>query len=325
MSSRAELAPFWRLLESRPRAVAVLREWQDCGDACFRVVEPLLQPRHEAARTFPCGDPLGNPLTIVRHPDGQIVAVDEEDPSRRLELARADVVLYELHLAALRGALCSALGLTIARTPLTPPARDVLLGSWEPQRAVRLPVRCLFPYGEHQLEELVHRRLAADNQTGAMLFTPTRRLWREPLYEAARRQKLLLVPLCEVLAAGDEGFCATASWHEYRQAFLQMVKAAFPASCPKERPRRKRAERAAKIERIRQALVDHFRSARDHAFATAQRGDGAALLPRPSKTILARMAGVQPHDITRCFHDDPQLVRLYAMADNLEDVMRFGR
>ena len=160
---------------------------------------------------------------------------------------------------------------------------------------------------------------------GEILITPTRRLWQQQLRDTACRQKMLLVPLSEVLVAGSDGFQATDSWEKYLRAFCQMVKATFPTNYLRDRPRRKRAERTAKIERIKGALVDHFRSARDHAFSSAQQGEGAELLPRPPKTMLAKMAGVKPHDITRCFRDDPQLVQLYEMADNLEDVMRFGR
>jgi len=319
------LQTFWRFLESRPRSVAVMQEWKDCAGDHFGAVEPLLQPRDETLSTFPNPRPHSGPLTIVRHKDGQIVAVDREDPSYRLELAPEDVVPYELHVPTLRRVVCDALGLDTARTAITPPARDVLLGLWEPQRAVRFPVRFLRCYGRRQLEELAHRRMATGNKPGEMLITPTRRLWQQQLHDTARRQKMLLVPLTEVLAAGSDGFRAAESWEEYLRAFCQMVKATFPSSYLRERPRQKRAERTAKIERIKQALVDHFRSARDHAFSLAQQGEGADLLPRPTKTMLAKMAGVKPHDVTRCFRDDPQLVRLYEMADHLEDVMRFGR
>jgi len=322
------LKTFWRFLESRPRAVAVMREWQGLARDGFCVVEPLLHPRDETLFTFPNPDPFGMPLTIVHHQDGQIVAVDREDPSYRLELEAEDVVPYELHLPALRRAIRGPLGLETARTTVPPSTRDVLLGYWEPQKAARFPVRLLLPYGRRQLEELVHRRIAAGGSTGEILLTPTRRLWDQQLLETEHRPKMLpkilLAPLSEVLAANGNGLDATESWEEYLRAFCQMVRATFPSSYLRKRPR-KRAERAVKIERIRQALVDHFRSARDHAFSTAQHGDGAALLPRPSKTMLAKMASVRPHDITRCFRDDPQLVSLHEMADNLDDVMRFGR
>jgi hypothetical protein len=316
MPSEADLQKFWRFLESRPRSIAVMQEWKDCADACFGAVEPLLQPRAETLFSFPSPRPQGGPMVVVRHGDGQVVAVDRDDPSHRLELTAECIVPYELHLPGLRQVICDALGLATARTQITPPARDVLLGAWEPQNAVRFSVRLLLAYGRQQLAELVRRRMVTDDKEGQILITPTRRLWQEQFENEARRRKVLLVPLSEALLITNDGFQATGAWEQYLRAFCQMVQATFPSNYLRERPRRKRAERTAKIERIKQALVDHFRAARDHAFSSAEQGDGAELLPRPSKTMLAKMAGVKPHDITRCFRDDPQLVRLYAMADN---------
>ena len=74
---------------------------------------------------------------------------------------------------------------------------------------------------------------------GEILITPTRRLWQQQLRDTACRQKMLLVPLTEVLVAGGDGFEATDSWEEYLRAFCQMVKATFPSNYLRDRPRRK--------------------------------------------------------------------------------------
>ncbi len=54
-------------------------------------------------------------------------------------------------------------------------------------------------------------------------------------------------------------------------------------------------------------------------------GDGEELLSRPSKTLLAKMSGVKPYDVTPCFRVELQLGQLLGMAGNEEDVMRFGQ
>jgi hypothetical protein len=90
------------------------------------------------------------------------------------------------------------------------------------------------------------------------------------------------------------------------------------------KPRRKRGTRTAKIEQLRDELKRHLASAADHAIATAESDGGIALLPRPTKTQLAKLAGMSKYDVTRCF-DDPtasELRLLWDTADDLEAVLR---
>lgn len=317
--STASLQAFWRFVESRPRPCAAMEEWKGHVGECFDAVRPLLHPRVRPRFVLPEQPVEDEPLAPLSH-DAEW-AVAHEGASR---LAPEDQVVYELHLSALRRVVCGVLGLDTARTPVGQPVRDLLLGSWEAGRGLRFAARLLLPYGRRQLADLVYRRIA-EAEGGELLFTPTRRPWEQPLHEAARQRKRLLVPLSEVLGINGPTVQATEAWDDYLRRFAQVAEATRGKTGSAQRPRRKRAERAAKIERIREALVAHFRAARDHAFASAQQGDGAELLQRPSKKVLARLAGVQPHDVSRCFRDDPQLVRLYDMADSLEDVMRFGR
>jgi len=51
----------------------------------------------------------------------------------------------------------------------------------------------------------------------------------------------------------------------------------------------------------------------------------AELLSHPSKTLLAKIAGVKPCNVTRCFREDPRIGQLFEMAGNVEDLMCFGR
>ena len=135
---------------------------------------------------------------------------------------------------------------------------------------------------------------------------------------------MLLVALDEVLEIQGDQLKMTEAWTEYLDAFYQMNEVKLSGNYQNKKPRPKRAVRAAKIESIRRALVDHIKAARDYAF-TAKQYDKDPLMPRPNKTKLAELAGVELHDITRCFKDDPQLVRLYNMADSLDDIIAFGK
>lgn len=88
--------------------------------------------------------------------------------------------------------------------------------------------------------------------------------------------------------------------------------------------RQKRATRTANIERLRDELKRHLHAAADHAVATAETNAGITLLPRPSKTNLAKLTGLSKSDVTRCFADPTatELNLLWQTADDLEAVLR---
>ena len=58
------------------------------------------------------------------------------------------------------------------------------------------------------------------------------------------------------------------------------------------RSKRQRESRANVIDTLTQAMEEHLRAARDHAFSLRQSGRPPALLPRPTQEELARMAGI---------------------------------
>ena len=142
---------------------------------------------------------------------------------------------------------------------------------------------------------------------------------------AARTGNMLLVPLSEVVSFEDDGFVETESWEEYLQAFAQMVKLTLPSNYRNKKPNARRASLMAKAEKVRNALVDHIRSARDGVVANMDAGNGLRLVRFLSKTDLAKLAGLSPYHITRCFAADPQLDRLYQIANDPEQLLRFGK
>ena len=44
-----------------------------------------------------------------------------------------------------------------------------------------------------------------------------------------------------------------------------------------------------------------------------------------SPSGLAKLAGLEPYHITRCFQADPQLKQLHEIANDPEQLIRFGR
>lgn len=93
------------------------------------------------------------------------------------------------------------------------------------------------------------------------------------------------------------------------------------------RPSAKRSIRLARIEALKLELIEHIRSARDHAFALVDSGQAPQLLPRPSQAQLGRRADVPPHAVSRCFKDPQahELRLLWDKAIDLEQIMRLDR
>jgi hypothetical protein len=89
----------------------------------------------------------------------------------------------------------------------------------------------------------------------------------------------------------------------------------------------RRSQRALNIERLEKELIEHIKAARDYAWAAVSEGRHPTLLARPLKRQLAKLTGLEPWTVSRCF-DDPQakqLRLLWDVAADLEQIMRFTR
>jgi nitrogen fixation protein FixH len=111
---------------------------------------------------------------------------------------------------------------------------------------------------------------------------------------------------------------ARVSWCEPEAALARKAPAhRLPALAKK-----KRAERAVSIEALKKELTERIRAARDNAQAAVDRDEEPTLLPRPQKQELARRANVQPHTVTRCFRDSPELRGLWDMAADVDAILK---
>lgn len=138
---------------------------------------------------------------------------------------------------------------------------------------------------------------------GCVLLTPTETT--VPLADPPLAR--VMVALESVLRLEPTGLVLDRSLLEARLPVDPGVSGPAP-----KRAVRKRAARAAKIEALLAELVQHLRSARDHAFVTeAQRGQ-AELLPRPTQKQLAERTGLSESDVSRCLADPvARELRLY--------------
>ena len=302
-----------------------MAEWRDRAQGALCALKGMLAPLERRARIYP--NPRGGqPLKIVRHRNGTVVAVDESDWRNRVNLQPGDDVLYRLDLRALRKALCDALdGVNIGKTAVDQTAHYLQLGNWEPKKAASFPVYLLLCASRNALRQQVLELQHQCRRPGAILLTPSRVNWSDTIEAAARSGKMLLVPICEVVEFTGGKLAETECWEEYLQAFAQMVRLTLPSNYRNKRPNARRASLMAKAEKVRKALVDHIRSARDGVVASIDAEAGARLVRFLTKSDLAKLADLEPYHVTRCFAADPQLERLYQIANDPEELLRFGK
>lgn len=91
----------------------------------------------------------------------------------------------------------------------------------------------------------------------------------------------------------------------------------------KPSPRRRRADFAGKIDRLRDVLKEHVKAARDHALDSQTRMGTPELLPFPTNRWLAKQAGIRNYEVTRCFQDKEarELHFLRDVAQNLNRLL----
>ncbi len=88
---------------------------------------------------------------------------------------------------------------------------------------------------------------------------------------------------------------------------------------------KKRASRAATIEALEKALIEHLNAARDHARAAIEHNTTPELLPRPMQKNLAAQVGVPESAVSRALRDPAaRMVKvLWDAADDLDQVLKF--
>ena len=322
------LVRFWEWLESRPDRTAALSQWQQVlgGGESRSVAQRFLKPLETPSAAYPNSRRRGFPLNNACQRDGIILARDEVDGQDSKKLLAGGVVQYRLCLHRLRSALANALNrVCVSRTQIEPDARSIQIGNWEPRKSVLFPVHLLIHTSADDLKNEVYEQIIFGKRRGAILLTPTRMHWCEKIIDAVQLHNTLLVPLCEVLEADGDTMRQTPDWDQYLKGFAEMISLKLPSNYQYKESLLKRATLMAKAEKVKLALVDHIRSARSGVVANLDAGNGATLVKFLTKTQLGKLAGLEPYHITRCLNADPQLRLLYEIANDPEQLLRYGR
>lgn len=320
----ASLRGFWQFLDSRGPASlrAVLPEWQDrCGPA-FSCIEPLLESSGLLARSWP-GERPDLPRRRVVTSGGAAVAVCDDGMSPRVELSPRDRALYELPPTALRSAMAAALGLRTSTTPVDRRPGALRLGAWEPRPGLAFGVE-LVAHGETvALANLVRAAMLGDGKP-MIVLTPTDALWTDDLCAWVEQRHGILVPADEAIDAGSDSLVATEAWASFLEVFVARSGVSLAGSAQNKRPKKKRAERLATIEKIETVLVATARSRVDMIRASIDADRGIPTIPHLTRAALAKEAGCKPHDVTRVFQDTAgkQVAKLYQLVNDAEALWR---
>jgi len=215
-----DLRPFWEFVESRMGRTAVMFEWRKMVGEGTEPIIPLLQPLREPARAYPHPHVAWKRLKVVCHPEGSIVAIDEDDQLVRLELEPHEIVLYQLELRKFRTLAAQALLLRPSDAPIGEHALTIRIGEWEVEGSA-FPA---FAFLTGKRKQLVNeaQRLALNVGSPFILLTPTKRLWTAELIDLMSTRGVL-VPLCEILAVSNNRWRSNGHWASYQTAFRQLV------------------------------------------------------------------------------------------------------
>jgi len=216
-----KLTPFWQLIETLAGRTAVMRQWQDnLGDA-LPVVRPLLQPIDRKVCSYPDPRPHGHWLKVVRHRNGSIVAVAEDDWQFRIELSPKDIVLYRMDIRGLRRLLARVLSLQFCEDACDPDAITIRLGDWEAGPGQVYPVVLTMATDRRRFLSEVQRLLLA-SASKVILLTPAKRHWTGEVTDLLA-SKAALASLDDILLVDEGNWQATGKWASCLASFRQMA------------------------------------------------------------------------------------------------------
>lgn len=198
----------------------VLYYWRQMLGEEFESLSRFLLPTDRLACCYPRFD-YWRDYRIVIHDDGRIVGINDEDYTDRLKLEKRDIVLYKFDLKRFRDEMCGGLGLKASREDLEKTRWTIPRATWEPERGTTFPITLL--YANNDFKGQVYERLLTRNVPGEILVTPTRLAWNDEIEQLARQNKVLLVPLGEIVQMEDDRLVPAPEWNEYLNTFRTML------------------------------------------------------------------------------------------------------
>jgi ElaB/YqjD/DUF883 family membrane-anchored ribosome-binding protein len=207
----------------------VMQTWKIFLKDELGVMLRFLYPTDDLAAAYP-GRYDWETYRIVIHRSGRIVGIDDEDYDNQLALTKADIIKHQFDLNMFRNEMCAGLGLTPDTQEIGYWDRIIPWGTWEPEKGVAFPVSLSLVNFSRDFHARILTFILERQGLGNIVLTPTRSEWEGNIEELARKNKVLLVPLNDILQIENDRITATPEWNEYLIAFCKMVERDLPST-----------------------------------------------------------------------------------------------
>ncbi len=195
----------WRALESVPGLTTSKMEWESLLGREFPLLEPLLRPTGQIAASHPCPDPAkpGSRHKVVEHGPDDIVSVCPEG-CPTVSLRRSDILIYEVNLPRLAGAVAAAFEIAPQVEPVTGASMTLRIGTYSPTAGYRFPVYLTVQVEPDDFRHVVES-LALRHDEPFILTAPTHDL-RSPASDTLLKKKgACFFALCDIFQLNSDG------------------------------------------------------------------------------------------------------------------------
>ncbi len=208
-----DLVRFWSACETLIGPAAVEAEWKQHAGDNYEAARVFLRPLQDPATSYPCSrEPrCACCHRIVRHDDGSIVAVCRCQPRRcdTIQLAEADIVVYELNRTALFAAVADVMSLQPAQPDVPSLPWATRVGFDSPCAGYRFPVYLIITPRRDRLTSAVCS-LTATNACPFIVIAPTNRQCEPGCLELLAARKSLFLTISDILSIDGSGVPAAS-------------------------------------------------------------------------------------------------------------------
>jgi hypothetical protein len=317
----AKLTPFWQLLEDRNDKTAVLAEWkQRVGDS-FAVISPLLTPTGGYASAYPHPKPYGIKLRVIKHRNGDMVAVCSEDNDIRIPLTKTDIALYHINIEKIRKTLAAALSLVPAQDAIHNASDHILLGKYKPKPAAEFPVYMIIA---KQRSFISIVKDLCQMPKPFILLTTSMKDCHEESHVLLDKKLSIVIQLDDVLQYSNSAIQCTDQWPQCLAVFAQKVNPTGRSNFA-NKSIKTGTKVNTNVQRLKDELIQHIDGQFDRIKSQIDLGYDPNPAPIIEKQRLGQMVNIKPDAVTRAFKKEPYLEKLLTISYSNEEILKYGK
>lgn len=199
---RKKPSRIWQAFESPAGLARSAAEWRRLLGPELERLRPHLRARQKLATSIPCPAKrsCGCYHGVVSHGHDDLVAVCRCDDRRcsTTAVARADVVVYEVHASGLGAAIAGAFGAKAESRAIGTLQGTWHVGTYAPRPGLRLPLY-LAMHGDPKDFDQIVTALAASDPGPFVLLAPTETAWKPEHHDLLRTKKARFLALADAL------------------------------------------------------------------------------------------------------------------------------